>query len=267
LIHKTKIIRVDNLVNTSGIISRLAKQLHYLGLERGDVVMVHSSFKSLGIKDPEEIILALLETLGETGTLLMPALSYLQKPPNIHDTNLTPSCVGFLSEYFRCRPGTQRSIHPTHSVCGVGRLAREWLDDHIQDYTPCGPHSPFNKLLHHQGKILMIGCGLKPNTTMHAIEEYIQPAYLFGNTQTYTITDSQRRTFEKVYITHNFDEGRVVQRYDRVEGILNQAALSSGILGNAKTYLIQAEALYQAALVHMGSDPCYFIEKGSETTQ
>jgi aminoglycoside 3-N-acetyltransferase len=229
--------------------------------------MVHSSYKSLGIRNPEVITLALLEALGKSGTLFMPALSYLQKPPNVHNTNLTPSCVGFLSEYFRCRAGTTRSVHPTHSVCGVGRLAHEWLDDHIQDHTPCGPHSPFHKLLHHQGKILMIGCGLKPNTTMHAIEEYIQPAYLFGPPQNYTITDSLGRIFEKVYITHNFFEGRAIQRYDRVEGILNEAALSSGMLGNAKTYLIQAEALFQAGLECMRSDPFYFIKLGPETTR
>jgi aminoglycoside 3-N-acetyltransferase len=225
------------------------------------VVMVHSSFKALGIQDPEEIILAILEVLGEFGTLLIPALSYLQKSPNVHDTNLTPSCVSFLSEYFRCRAGTQRSVHPTHSVCGVGRLALDWLDDHIQDHTPCGPHSPFNKLLHHRGKILMIGCGLKPNTSMHAIEEYIQPAYLFDSPRTYLITDSQRRTFEKTYIPHNFWEGEAVQRYERVEGILDDNGLNSGMLGNAKTYLIQAEALYQAALECMRSDPFYFIDR------
>ena len=112
----------------------------------------------------------------------------------------------------------------------------------------------------------MIGCGLEPNTTMHAIEEYIQPAYLFNSPQTYTITDSQRRTFEKVYIPHHFYRGRAVQRYDRVEGILNEAALSSGILGNAKAYLIQAEPLFQAALECMRSDPLYFIELEPETT-
>jgi hypothetical protein len=38
--------------------------------------VVHSSFKSLGILDPEAFILALLEALGDYGTLLMPSLSY-----------------------------------------------------------------------------------------------------------------------------------------------------------------------------------------------
>jgi aminoglycoside 3-N-acetyltransferase len=246
--------------NINRISSRLTEQLHNIGLAQGDVVMVHASFKALGIPDPEGIILALLETLGESGTLFLPALSYLQQPPNVHDTNRTPACVGFLSEYFRCRSGTQRSLHPTHSVCGVGRRAQDWLDDHFQDHTPCGPHSPFNKLLHHHGKILMIGCGLEPNTTMHAIEEYIQPEYLFNPPMTYTITDARSQIFEKVYIPHNFWEGRAVQRYDRVEGILDENGLRSGRLGNAKTYLIQAEALYQAAMEHMRANPFYFVD-------
>jgi aminoglycoside 3-N-acetyltransferase len=246
---------LKHIVNTS-----LGEQLHDLGLVTGDVVMVHSSFKSIGIQDPEEIILALLQTLGDSGTLLMPALSYLQKPPHIHHTNLTPSCVGFLSEYFRLRTGTIRSLHPTHSACGVGRKAPAWLTDHILDHTPCGTHSPFNKLLHYRGKILMIGCGLEPNTTMHAIEEIIQPDYLFNPPMMYSITDSQGRSFEKEYIPHNFYQGKAIQRYDRVAGILNESALSAGRLGRAKTFLIQAEPLFQAALECMRSNPYYFVD-------
>jgi aminoglycoside 3-N-acetyltransferase len=109
----------------------------------------------------------------------------------------------------------------------------------------------------------MIGCGLKPNTTMHAIEEYIQPAYLFGTPQTYTVTDSQGKTFEKVYIPHHFMDGKAVQRYDRVEGILDGKVLSSGKVGNARTFLIQAETLYKAALACMQVNPFYFVDIAS----
>src|SRR5437868_14678503 len=86
----------------------LRSKLEELGLKPGDIVLVHSSFKSLGVTDPEEIIGALLDVLGPEGTLLMPALTYLQDPPHIHDTRQTPSCVGYLTEYFRARPGTRR---------------------------------------------------------------------------------------------------------------------------------------------------------------
>ncbi len=239
--------------------STLVSQLRALGLKRGDVVMVHSSFKSLGIKDPELILQALLETLGETGTLLMPALSYLQEPANIHNTNLTPTCVGFLAEYFRRRTGTLRSVHPTHSVCGVGAQVHAWLDDHIEDRTPCGPHSSFHKLLHSTGKILMLGCGLEPNTAMHAIEEHAPPPYLFAPPMVYTITDTNRRTFEKEYIPHLFQN--VIQRYERVAGLMTSAALSKGMVGQAPSYLIRGEALFEVALPRLRSDPFYFVDR------
>ncbi len=240
--------------------STLVNQLQTLGVHEGDVLMVHSSFRSLGLKDPELILRSLLQALGESGTLLMPALSYTQQPPNLHDNRVTPACVGFLPEYFRLRPGTLRSLHPTHSVCGVGAQVHAWLDDHIEDRTPCGPHSPFNKLFQRGGKILMIGCGLEPNTTMHAIEEYAVPPYLFAPPMIYTLTDSTGRTFDKEYIPHDFWQGRAVQRYDRVEGILSAPALAEGNIGYAKSHLIQAQALFPAALNCLKADPFYFVD-------
>jgi aminoglycoside 3-N-acetyltransferase len=239
----------------------LVSQLQALGLRRGDTVMVHSSFKALGIKEPELIIQALLETVGDSGTLLMPALSYLQEPPEIHDTNLTPACVGFLPEYFRQRAGTVRSVHPTHSACGVGAQLHDWLGDHSKDHTPCGPHSPFSKLLYAPGKILMLGCGLLPNTTMHAIEEHAPPPYLFGAPKIYTLTDASGRTFEKAYVPHNFQD--VTQRYDRVAGLLAGAALSQGIVGQAPSFLIRGEKLLEAALVRLRAEPFYFVDQPS----
>ncbi len=239
--------------------STLVGQLRALGLQRGDVVMVHSSFKALGIQDPELIIGALLETLGKNGTLLMPALSYKQQPPHVHDSKRTPSCVGFLPEYFRRRPGTVRSLHPTHSVCGVGAQVSSWLGDHIEDKTPCGPHSPFCKLLHAPGKILMLGCGLKPNTSMHALEEHAPPPYLFAVPQIYTITDADGRTFEKEYTPHNFQG--VIQRYDRIADLLTGSSMSQGVVANACAFLIRGEALLGAPLARLQAEPFYFVDQ------
>jgi aminoglycoside 3-N-acetyltransferase len=220
--------------------------------------MVHSSFKSLGITDAETIIQALLDVIGERGTLLLPALSYLQQPPLVHDTRTTPTCVGYLTEYFRTRPGVSRSLHPTHSVCAIGASVHELLDDHGDDITPCGEHSPFHKLLHRGGKILMLGCGLRPNTTMHAIEEYTKPPYLFGDPLIYTITDSSGRTYQKQYIHHGFKH--YIQRYDRAEAILDAAQLRRGTVGAATSFLIDSHALYTQALIQLQRDPFYFVD-------
>jgi aminoglycoside 3-N-acetyltransferase len=239
--------------------SNLAHDLHAIGLRRGDVVLVHSSYRSLGIDHPET---PLLDAIDDTGTLLLPALSYCQTPPTVHNTLTTPSCVGFLTEYFRTRPGTRRSLHPTHSVCGVGARMNESLGDHGVDTTPCGPHSPFRKLLHCGGKILMLGCGLRPNTTMHAIEEYSQPPYLFGAPLTYTLTDAAGTTFEKTYTPHDFTG--FVQRYDRIGALLDSHQLVAGRVGLAPAYLIDAQALYLQALGQLKRDPYFFVDQDTK---
>ncbi len=241
------------------IMTDLTKQIRDIGLAENDIVMIHSSYKSLGVGHPEEFIEAVLEVLGEGGTLLMPGLSYLQVPSNIHDTNATPTCVGYLSEYFRTRPGTLRSIHPTHSVCGTGSRVHELLDAHLEDNTPCGANSPFNKLFYRQGKVLMVGCGLEPNTSMHAVEEYVQPPYLFGPAKVYRITDAQGNTFEKTYIPHNFKG--YAQRYDRVEEILGNDGLKTGPIGNATAHLLQSRILFERALEKLRLDPLFFVDR------
>ncbi len=239
--------------------SSLVDDLSAIGLRAGERVMVHTSFKSLGIADPEIIIRAILSVIGANGTLLMPALSWLQEPRLVHDTRSTPSCVGFLAEYFRTRPGSQRSLHPTHSVCAIGAHADDWLANHILDTTPCGKHSPFHKLLQRHGRILMLGCGLKPNTTMHAIEEEAVPPYLFGEPVIYTITDGGGHTFQKHYTPHSFKG--VAQRYDRIADILDSHDLRSGKVGHAESHLIACGGLYAQALAHLKRDPYYFVDR------
>jgi aminoglycoside 3-N-acetyltransferase len=246
-------------VNSTIDRASLTHDLRSIGLQPGDVVLVHASYRSLGIDDPETLIQALLHALEDHGTLLFPALSYRQMPPTIHNTLTTPSCVGFLPEYFRVRPGTRRSLHPTHSVCGIGARVEELLGDHGDDTTPCGPRSPFNKLLHCGGKILMLGCGLRPNTTMHAIEEYAQAPYLFGEPLIYTLTNAAGVTFEKTYTPHGF--AGFIQRYDRAAALLDQDQLMSGTVGAAAAYLIDAHALGQRALAQLNRDPYCFVEQ------
>ena len=162
---------------------RMARDLAGLGVRKPGTLLVHSSLKSLGnLPDgPETAVEGLLEALGSEGTLLMPALSYatVKEENPVFDILNTPSCVGALTEFFRKRNGTIRSVHPTHSVCGIGHSAVRMLGGQFHDVTPCGENSPYFKLREKAGQILFLGCGLKPNTSMHAVEELVEPPYLY----------------------------------------------------------------------------------------
>jgi aminoglycoside 3-N-acetyltransferase len=242
--------------------SLLSSQLRDLGVRPGGVLLVHSSLRSLGPLEggAEALILALLEALGPQGTLLLPALSYAFVSPAfpIFDLHRTPACIGVLPEYFRTRPGTLRSAHPTHSVCGTGLGAAELLSGHELDSTPVGPHSPFARLPGQRGQILFIGCGLRPNTSMHGIEELVVPPYLFAASSEYTLRLDAGRELRMTMRNHNFDGW--AQRYDRIAGLLGEPALRQGRVLQAACHLVEASALWPAAFDVLRRDHLFFVE-------
>ena len=242
---------------------RIADDLSELGVRAGGVLLVHSSLSALGHVPggAETVIRGLLQALGPEGTLLLPTLTYEHVTPKhpIFDVRRTPSNVGIIPETFRLRPGSMRSIHPTHSVAAVGPQARELLAAHVLDTTPCGDHSPFHKLPLVQGQILMLGCGLQPNTSMHAIEEVVVPPYVFGPPVPYLLVYPEGETHEKTYTSHGFEGWS--QEYDRVAQVLTAPALKRGRVLQGPAHLIEAEALWAAVLAALRQDPLAFVAR------
>ncbi len=245
-------------------ISLLRKDLLALGVRPGGLLLVHSSLRSLmqnGAPVPggsETVIQALLETLGPDGTLLMPALTFERVTPDnpVFDIRWTPSNVGIIPETFRLRPGTLRSLHPTHSVCAAGLLAAELVEAHAVDSTPCGPHSPFRVNAERGGQILFLGCGLEANTTMHAVEEVAAPPYLFDPPIEYRLILADGSELRKVYTPHNFRGWR--QRYDRMAEILRPPDLNRAAVAGAVSVLLDGAAMWDAALAALRTDPLIF---------
>jgi aminoglycoside 3-N-acetyltransferase len=241
---------------------RIAHDLLAVGLHAGGVALVHSSLSSLG-RVPggaETVIRGLLAALGPQGTLLLPALSYehANAAHPLFDVQRTPSNVGLIPETFRVRSGTLRSVCPTHSVCGVGPLAGQLLGEHHLDDTPCGPHSPYRKLPGVAGQIVFLGCGLRPNTSMHSVEEVVVPPYLFGAMIAYDVILPDGTQRAQPCRSHDFRGWG--QRYDRISGLMSQQDLHTGLVLAALTYIVDARAMWEAALAAYRRDALYFVE-------
>ncbi|MEM7514276.1 MAG: AAC(3) family N-acetyltransferase [Bacteroidota bacterium] len=239
------------------------QHLKELGLLPGDTLLVHAAFSSLktdGIS-PQEVLEWFLEYLGEEGTFCMPALSYkyVNKQNPCFDQRLTNSCVGILPETFRLMPGVRRSLHPTHSVCAIGKYAASLSENHHLDSTPCGKHSPFSLLPGLGGKILMLGCGLNPNTSMHAIEEHIKPPYVFGEPFLNKLIDEGNRLTDKVYTPHGFDGWE--QMYERVGELDNNGWIKKGPVLAAESFLIDAEGLWREVKAKLAEDELFFVDR------
>ncbi len=243
-------------------IQEMKSDLESLGVRSGGVLLVHSSLKSLGQVPggAETVILGLLEALGPEGTLLIPALSYatVNADNPVFDVRNTPCCIGWIPEYFRTRNGTLRSVNPTHSVCGTGHKVISLLEDHYLDHTPVGPHSPFHLLKDYQGQILMLGCGLCPNTSMHGIEELVEPSYLFRQMQNYQIIHEDGKETQMECRRHNFAGWK--QRYDRVAEVLSGDEIRQGKVRQADSYLIEATSLWDKAYQKLRVSPFFFVD-------
>ena len=239
-------------------------QLRDLGVREGDILLVHSSIKALRLNDLtiEALIKTIENVLGEKGTLLMPALCYKSVDGYINNTfsvKDTPSDVGALSECFRKMSGVMRSLHPTHSVCAKGRFAKELLETHYLDQTPCGINSPFRLLNEMGGHILFLGCGLKPNTSMHGVEELVAPDYLYDEAVQYKLFNVNREKSYKYYKKHGFKD--TIQCYDRIEALLEEGTeLKKGKVLEAECYLISAKAMWKKAANALQEDEYYFVD-------
>ncbi len=249
-------------MNKEEFIRQFKSDLLNLGVRPGGILLVHSALKPFKYVPggPETVIEALQLIVTESGTLLMPALSYENVTPDkpIFNLRRTPSCVGLIAETFRQKPA-HRSLHPTHSVCALGPASGKLLDHHYKDSTPCGENSPFRILPQLDGQILMLACGLAPNTSMHAIEELVEPPYLFGTQTTYTLVDVAQEKSQKKYTDHNFKGWK--QRYDRIEKVLFPPYLKSGPVVGTSSHLIEAQALWTAAYDCLSNNPLFFIDR------
>ena len=63
------------------------------------------------------------------GLLLLPTHTWktVNEDHPVFDSKKEPSCVGILTNLFMKRAGVVRSLHPTHSMAGFGKMRQNTL--------------------------------------------------------------------------------------------------------------------------------------------
>jgi aminoglycoside 3-N-acetyltransferase len=160
----------------------LIEQLQNIGIQYGDHVLVHSSMSKIGYLEngPKTFVDALLETVGDLGTVLMPSSPNAQlqldfiRQNRVFDVRNSPSRLGAITEYFRNLPHARRSLNATEPVVAVGAEADFFTDGHFGELTPYTSASPFSRLAEKGGKILYVGVTLaNAGTSLHVLEDAV----------------------------------------------------------------------------------------------
>jgi len=161
------------------------------GLGVGDVALVHASLSRLDyvIGGAECVVRALLKVVGDAGTLMAPAQTWLNLDPErgVHglpkqtwpllrqewpgfDPAVTPSVgMGAVAEQIRTWPGASRSLHPARSWAAVGARAADLTAEHdLNDVH--GERSPLGAAIRAKAKVVLIGVGYDKCTALHLAE-------------------------------------------------------------------------------------------------
>lgn len=170
----------------------LVKVFEMLGV-RSNHLVVHAGLSSFGEVDggARAVCVALVEAVGDGGTIVMPAFTYAEtlsgnaagarphgaagnagaqaarRPVAFHPDLPVSRDVGAIAEAFRHLPGVLRSSHPTHSFAAWGRQARDVLSTQ-RDNNPLGPLKKLNVM---QGQVLLLGTSMQSVTAIHLAEE------------------------------------------------------------------------------------------------
>lgn len=239
----------------------LAADLRRLGIERGDIIMVHASVRSLGPIDGgvETLVWALLDVVGAPGTLLAyvdwdvgTADAYGPDPP-VFDKRTSRAAreYGVLPETIRTWPGAIRSGNPDAGIAAIGARAQWLCAGHALSYG-YGERSPFAKLFDAGAKVLVLGAPLDTMTILHHAEHL---ARIEGK----RVTRYERKIagdagIERVEV-EEFDtsdpvvEGMPADAFERIARRALEAGLGkSGMVARATSYLFDAAALVRVGV-------------------
>lgn len=166
-----------------------------LGLEKGQIVEVHSSLSRFGRVDggPKTVVDALMNVIGTGGAIVMSAypvsknlpLSEAEKASGIvakvrtyDETYRGPTGMGVIADDFCCRPGT--ILGPTwHRVCAWGRHAEQLSKG-------------YQVLLEMDGWVLLLGVDIERCSSMHQAEKNPLPPEILRYT---TLPDEVRKQY------------------------------------------------------------------------
>jgi aminoglycoside N3'-acetyltransferase len=224
-----------------------------LGVGPDELMIVHSSYKSLGGVDggPTAVAQALTDAVSPGGSVVVPTFNYGN---DVYDPATAPSCDGVITEHFRKLPGAVRSLHPTHPIAGIGPNAQEIVVDHDKAH-PFGAGSPCWRLWERNAWVLLIGVGHFANSTAHVAEEVQAMPYL-----------DRMRTARVRRANGAIDEVTLRRPgcSDVWDAVLDaplraRGAVTVGRLGAAKLQLMRSRAVVEATVQLLRQNPAVLL--------
>lgn len=182
LLHGTGIARKEcpKTVRPSVSINDFMDRIKSFGVSKGDFVIVHSSANGLSNLKcaPNELLEALIDLVGETGTIAMPAFPdedrlKIKNGLKIYDPNRSVAWTGMLPNLLLRKKKACRSFFPYNPLVAFGLHAKKMMEHNLETEFAHGEKSCWDYCLRHHAKILYLGLPAYHSfTILHSVEDY-----------------------------------------------------------------------------------------------
>lgn len=232
--------------------AQLVRQLHELGVEPGDALIVHMAFSQVKpVEDgPEGLIAALRDAIGPNGTLVMPSMR--DDPDLPFDPHTTPCRgMGVAADTFWRLSGVLRSDSPD-AFAALGPHAAWITGPHPIDL-PHGPDSPVGRVLDLDGQVLLLGVGHAADTTIH-LGEYLAGVHYRRPAHATLLRDGKPVRVDFREIDH------CCQNFALVDGWLDQKGWQRrGHVGYAEARLTRSRWITAVVTEQLAANPTRFL--------
>lgn len=194
---------VENGSKSAFCFDSVLEYLKSKGVGNGSLLIVHSSFDNLagcGLK-PQEIIKKLLDLIGETGTLAMPAIRIFKGEPEgtdllsgsvdglicEYDVKRTPLISGMLPFTLLRMKGCEISHFPYNPLVAIGPLAKQMMEHNLDGHYPSahGKMSSWKYCMDHDAIVVGLGVDLEHHNTMAHVMEEAYDGWRWSNEEWY----------------------------------------------------------------------------------
>ena len=237
---------------------KLVAEFKRIGLKEKDVVLVHSSFKSFGEVEggPQTVVDALISTLGNEGTLIVPRFNFDFSTHNTPwDIRTTPSQTGIISEFVRKDPKSLSVFHPIYSFSIIGKHAKELVKHRYKG--SYSKDSIFYKLRILGAKILQIDRVYKGTTMFHYVEEMLGVDYRYFKNFTGIVTNENGRSYEDTFNIYVLNREQNFFTYVQPIGKIleEKGVMKIDRIGDATTWYMKAEDMYRVTADAIKKNP------------
>lgn len=228
-------------------------QLRTLGVQEGDVLLIHTSFRAVQPVEggPAGLIEALGLAVGPSGTLVMPSWTGDDDSPFDPETTPASTDLGIVADTFWRLPAVLRGRHP-FAFAARGPKAEQITADPLV-LPPHQSDSPVGRVLDCDGRILLLGVHHDANTTLHLAELLAGVPYQVPHHIT-VLQDGRPTRIDYLENDHCCALFRSADDWLRRRGVQND-----GMVGYAPSRLVRSRDVIDAVLPQLEADPWVFV--------